>query len=303
MSEVSRPPVAIVTGAGRGIGREHAVALAELGYAVVVNDLGVGIQGEGTGESPADEVVATIRERGGYAVADGRDVSDWAAAGELVDLAVATFGRVDVLVNNAGIIRDTVLYKMTPEQWDDVVRVHLRGTAATSHFAALHWRARAKAGETLQGRLVNTTSAAGLYGNVGQTNYSAAKAGVVGFTLSAAIELAQYGVTANVLAPIAGSRMLNSQFAPEARAQVREMFDPACVARVCAWLCTEKASGVTGRVFGVNGRFVYVGEGWQVGPSAAVPEAATVETLDGLLPGLIEKARPNETVGGASRTR
>jgi NAD(P)-dependent dehydrogenase (short-subunit alcohol dehydrogenase family) len=292
--------VAVVTGAGRGIGRAHALALAAAGYSVVVNDLGVSLHGKDESASPADDVVADIVGRGGRAIATGHDVSDWQAAGDLIALATDTFGQVDVVVNNAGIIRDTVLYKMTPELWDDVIRVHLRGTAAVSHFAAVRWRERAKAGEAVRGRLINTTSAAGLFGNVGQTNYAAAKAGIVGFSLSASLELAQYGVTANVIAPIAASRMLGSQFDESEQERIRETFAPKHVARVCAWLCSEVASGVTGRVFGVNGARLYVGDGWQVGPSVTVPVDAPVGYLDGVLPDLIARARPNERASGSA---
>jgi NAD(P)-dependent dehydrogenase (short-subunit alcohol dehydrogenase family) len=286
-------PVAVVTGAGRGIGREHALALAGRGYAVVVNDLGVGMHGEEPTESPAEEVVALIRQRGGTALVSTHDVSDWDAAGDLVATAVGQFGRLDVLINNAGILRDAVLFKLTAADFDDVIRVHLRGTAATVHHAAVHWRQRAKNGDP-GGRLINTTSPTGLYGNVGQANYAAAKAGVIGLTLTASIELERYGVTANVLAPLAASRLLASVQASEAVATL----DPAHVARVAVWLCGKAAGSITGRVFGVSGRRVYVAEGWNPGPAATLPEGS-VDELDAIIPALVDNARPNTTMAAS----
>jgi NAD(P)-dependent dehydrogenase (short-subunit alcohol dehydrogenase family) len=288
-------PVAVVTGAGRGIGRAHALTLAARGYRVVVNDLGVGLHGESAEESPAQEVAAEIRSHGGQAIASRHDVSDWSAAGELIQSALTGFGRLDVLVNNAGIIRDAVLYKMTEREWDDVIRVHLRATAATSHHAAVHWRERSRSGEAPGGRLINTTSASGMFGNVGQANYAAAKAGIIGLSLTASIELQRYGVTVNVIAPMASSRMLSS-----VGAAVHLDLDPQYVAHVAAWLCGPGAADVTGRVFAVGGRDVYVGEGWSVGPSGQLsPEGDPDQDAD-LLGALVASAPQITTVATGS---
>ena len=199
--------VAIVTGAGRGIGRAHALALAEAGAQVVVNDLGGTLAGEGADLSPAQQVVDEIEAAGGAAVADGENVADFAGAGRMVEHAVSAFGRLDILVNNAGILRDRMLVNMSEDEWDAVIAVHLKGHFAPTRHAAAHWRERSKAGEELRARVINTSSPSGVFGNVGQTNYGAAKAGIAGFTLIAAQELARYGVTVNCIAPNARTRM------------------------------------------------------------------------------------------------
>src|SRR5690242_2154948 len=199
--------VCIVTGAGRGIGREHSLMLAEQGAKVVVNDLGGSMDGEGHEAGPAQQVVDEIKAMGGEAVANTDDISDWAGAEKLVQQAVDSFGRLDVLINNAGILRDRMLANMSEAEWDSVIKVHLKGTAGPAHFAAAHWRDRSKAGDEVDGRLINTTSPSGIYGNVGQTNYGAAKAGIASFTIIAADELARYGVTVNAIAPGALTRL------------------------------------------------------------------------------------------------
>src|ERR687887_2046270 len=232
--------VAIVTGAGRGIGRAHALALAGAGAKVVVNDLGATLAGEGGDLSPAQQVVAEIEERGGEAVADGANVADFAQAEQLVDRALETYGRLDILVNNAGILRDRMLVNMTEDEWDAVVNVHLKGHFAPTRHAAAYWREQAKQGESLKARVINTSSPSGVFGNVGQTNYGAAKAGIVGFTLIAAQELGRYGVTVNALAPNARTRMTEAAFgeiaAPEGE------FDPAAPANnspIVVALCAD----------------------------------------------------------------
>jgi NAD(P)-dependent dehydrogenase (short-subunit alcohol dehydrogenase family) len=212
MSATRRSPicdgrVAIVTGAGRGIGREHALMLAEQGAKVVVNDLGGAPDGTGADAGPAQQVVDEIKGMGGEAVANGDDVSDWDGAQRMVNQAVETFGRLDVLVNNAGILRDRMLVNMTEEEWDAVIQVHLKGTFAPSRHAAAYWREQSKAGKTVDARIINTSSPSGIYGNVGQTNYGAAKAGIAAFTIIAAQELARYGVTVNAIAPAALTRL------------------------------------------------------------------------------------------------
>src|SRR6266513_1099587 len=207
-----RGKVAIVTGAGRGIGREHALALARAGARIVVNDLGASLAGEGADAGPAHDVVREIEALGGEAVADGENVADFAGAKRLVDGAVAAFGRLDILVNNAGILRDRMLVNMEEHEWDAVIEVHLKGHFAPTRHAAAHWRDRSKSGEEVRGRVINTSSPSGVFGNVGQANYGAAKAGIAAFTLIAAQELGRYGVTVNCLAPNARTRMTEQTF-------------------------------------------------------------------------------------------
>ena len=199
--------VVVITGAGRGIGREHALEFARQGAKVVINDLGAEVDGTGSSTGPAGEVVDEIRGMGGEAVANGDDVSDYEGAGRLIQTAIDTFGTIDVLVNNAGILRDRMLVNMTIDEWDAVIKVHLRGTFAPTRHAVEYWRNRTKAGETNDARIINTTSPSGIYGNVGQTNYGAAKAGIASFTIIAAMELERYGVTVNAIAPAALTRM------------------------------------------------------------------------------------------------
>src|SRR5437016_11083406 len=216
--------VAVVTGAGRGIGREHAIALAEAGAKIVVNDLGASLAGEGADTGPADDVVREIEALGGEAVANGENVADFAGAKRLIDRAIERLGRLDILVNNAGILRDRMLVNMEEHEWDAVVEVHLKGHFAPTRHAAAHWRERSKAGDEVRARVINTSSPSGVFGNVGQANYGAAKAGIAGFTLIAAQELGRYGVTVNCIAPNARTRMTEAAFGelpPEA-----EGFDP-----------------------------------------------------------------------------
>ena len=199
--------VVVITGAGRGIGREHALEFASQGAKLVINDLGAEVDGSGSSDGPAGQVVDEIRGMGGEAVANGDDVSDYEGAGRLIQTAIDTFGTIDVLVNNAGILRDRMLVNMTIDEWDAVIKVHLRGTFAPTRHAVEYWRNRTKAGETNDARIINTTSPSGIYGNVGQTNYGAAKAGIASFTIIAAMELERYGVTVNAIAPAALTRM------------------------------------------------------------------------------------------------
>src|SRR5437868_140874 len=199
--------VVIVTGAGRGIGRGEAIEFARQGAKVVVNDVGGAVDGTGTNQSVAETVVGEIRDFGGEAIANTDDVSDWEGAQRLINSAIETFGGLDVLVNNAGILRDRMLFNMTIDEWDAVIKVHLRGTFCTSRWAAAYWRERVKSGETNDARIINTSSPSGIYGNAGQTNYGAAKAGIASFTIIAAMELGRYGVTVNAIAPTALTRM------------------------------------------------------------------------------------------------
>src|SRR5436309_12567574 len=219
--------VAIVTGAGRGIGRAHALALAAAGAKVVVNELGGSLAGEGADRSPAEQVVAEIEAAGGEAVADGENVADFEGARRLVEHAVAAFGGLDIVVNNAGILRDRMLVNMEEDEWDAVISVHLKGHFAVTRHAAVHWRERAKAGEQLRVRVINTSSPSGVFGNVGQANYGAAKAGIAGFTLIAAQELGRYGVTVNCLAPNARTRMTEETFEMGERPEGFDPLDPA----------------------------------------------------------------------------
>jgi len=254
--------VAIVTGAGRGIGRAHALALAAAGAKVVVNDLGGSLAGEGADATPAEQVVAEIEAAGGTAVADGENVADFEGAGRLVRHAIDAFGRLDILVNNAGILRDRMLVNMTEDEWDAVIAVHLKGHFATTRHAAAYWRERAKDGEAVRARVINTSSPSGVFGNVGQTNYGAAKAGIAGFTVIAAQELARYGVTVNCLAPNARTRMTEETFQMGDRPDGFDPLDPANISPVVVALCADEAQDITGQVFHIWGGAVNALRGW-----------------------------------------
>jgi NAD(P)-dependent dehydrogenase (short-subunit alcohol dehydrogenase family) len=267
--------VAIVTGAGHGIGRAHALELARQGARVVVNDLGTSVHGEGSGHD-ADVTVDLIAARGGEAIADYGDVADHEQAGALVERAVTEWGGLDILVNNAGIVRDGAVWNLDPADFDAVVRVHLRGTWCCSHHAAVLWRQRAKAGEKVAGRLINTTSGAGLTGNFGQTAYAAAKAGIVGMTLTLAQELRPYGVTANVIGPAGATRLTGTM--PSAPPVVEpdevpedewQPMDPANSSPLVAWLASDEAQLVNGQVFrAIHDRVIWM-HGWREGPEIA----------------------------------
>ncbi|MGK9272867.1 SDR family oxidoreductase [Williamsia muralis] len=269
MSGIVAGRVVIVTGAGRGIGREHALAYAREGAKVVVNDIGAGLDGSTTGESPAEQVVAEIKSLGGEAVVNGDDVADWVGAQNLVNTAIETFGALDILVNNAGFLRDKMLVSMSEEDWDNVIRVHLKGHFAMLRHAAAYWRAESKAGNPRAARVINTSSGAGLYGSVGQGNYAAAKAAIAELTIQAAAEMKAYGVTVNAIAPSARTRMTTSagdamaaQMAPPEDGSFDTM-DPANVSPLVVWLGSEEAGSVSGRVFEVEGGTVSVTDGWQ----------------------------------------
>jgi len=292
--------VVIVTGAGRGIGRAHALAFAAEGARVVVNDLGGDVDGSGTSSGPAGEVVEAIRSAGGEAVANGDDVSDFDGAGRLVAMAVERFGRLDVVVNNAGILRDRMLVNMTIDEWDAVVRVHLRGTFGPARHAAAYWRDRSKAGEENDARIINTSSPSGLYGNVGQTNYGAAKAGIASFTVIAAAELARYGVTVNAIAPVALTRMTEN-LGGGRRAPADGSWnpiDPANVSPLVVWLGSPESRGVTGRVFNVRGGYVSVAESWVAGPAVDKGSRWDPEELGSVIPDLVARAAPNAGMDG-----
>jgi NAD(P)-dependent dehydrogenase (short-subunit alcohol dehydrogenase family) len=290
--------VAIVTGAGRGIGREHALMLAAEGASVVVNDLGGTPDGQGADPGPATEVVAEIEARGGSAVVNGADVTDFEQSAGLVQQAVEVFGRLDVLINNAGILRDRMVFTMTEAEWDAVVAVHMKGHFCPTRHAAAHWRERAKAGDAVDARIINTSSPSGLFGNAGQTNYGAAKAGIAAFTQVCALELARYGVTANCLAPTAVTRLVAPVMGGEENIsdEVRERLAPRWVAALATWLASPESAGVTGRVFDVRGDRIAIAEGWHNGPSAGNPGVPSA--MGAVLENLLADARPNADLDG-----
>jgi NAD(P)-dependent dehydrogenase (short-subunit alcohol dehydrogenase family) len=285
--------VVIVTGAGRGLGRAYALELARQGAAVVVNDLGVSNNGEDTGESPAESVVAEITAAGGRAIANHCDVADWEATGAMVAQAVETFGGLHAVVNNAGFVRDRMFVSATPQEWDAVMRVHLNGHFCTARHAVDYWRGQAKAGQPVDARIINTTSGAGLQGSIGQTAYSAAKGGIAAMTLVQAAELARYGITANALAPNARTRMTEGAFgeAMSRKAGDFDIFAPENTAPLVAWLCSAQSAGVTGEVFELIGGKLSLCLGWNDGPAedagrawAATEIGAAVDRLQSARP-------------------
>jgi NAD(P)-dependent dehydrogenase (short-subunit alcohol dehydrogenase family) len=288
--------VVIVTGAGRGIGRAHALEFAHQGAKVVVNDLGAEVDGSGASTGPAGEVVEEIRATGGEAVANGDDVSSWDGAKRLVTTAIEAFGRLDTLVNNAGILRDRMLVNMSEAEWDAVVQVHLKGTFAPTRWAAAHWRELAKEGRAVDASIVNTSSGSGLYGNPGQTNYGAAKAGIASMTIIASRELERYGVRVNAIAPAALTRMTeNLGLAAVSGDRKPEEFDamaPENIAPMVVWLGSNESAGVTGRVFNVAGGRISVAEGWRRGPEVDKGDRWDPGELTAVVPDLVAKARP-----------
>lgn len=286
----------VVTGAGRGIGREHALEFARQGAHVVVNDVGAEVDGSGGSIGPASEVVTAIEALGGRAVVNGDDISTDDGAKRLIDTAVEAFGGLDVVVNNAGILRDRMLVNMTFDEWDAVIRVHLRGTFATSHHAANYWRDRSKAGDDVAGRIINTSSPSGIYGNIGQSNYGAAKAGIAAFTIITAMELGRYGVTVNAIAPAALTRMTENLGMGKVEGDVRDKLSPRWIAPIVCWLASPESRTVTGRVFDVTGLALSVSEGWHRGPT--VEPVDDPEALGPLLLDLVSQARPNADMNG-----
>ena len=297
MSKLCEGRVAIVTGAGRGIGREHALLLAHHGAKVVVNDLGGSMDGEGNDQGPAQDVVDEIVAMGGEALANTDDISDWDGAERLVRSAIDTFGGLDVLINNAGILRDRMLTNMSEAEWDAVIKVHLKGTFAPSRHAAAYWRERSKAGETNDGRIINTSSPSGIYGNVGQTNYGAAKAGIASFTIIAAKELGRYGVTVNAIAPAALTRMTEGLGMGQLPEEDKERMSPRYIAPIVVWLSSPEAKEVTGRVFDVTGRALSVSEGWHRGPTIDMPDDDPAKLGPDVLR-IVGEARPNANMAG-----
>lgn len=302
MSGICEGRVAIVTGAGRGLGREYALALAAEGAKVVVNDLGVGTHGEGGGDaSPAQQVVDEIRARGGQAVANHDDVTDFEAAGRIVQTALSEFGDLHAVINNAGFVRDRMFVSCTPEEWDAVVNVHLRGHFCISNQACQYWRGQQKKGERVDARIINTSSGAGLQGSIGQSAYSAAKGGIAALTLVQAAELGRYGITANALAPAARTRMTETAFADTMKAPESgfDINDPANVAPCVVWLASAQSAHVTGQVFELTGGLIMLSEGWRDGPGEDAARRWRPEEVGPVVERLLRTRQPPKPVYGA----
>ncbi len=291
MSKLLQGRVAIVTGAGRGIGRAHALELARQGAKVVVNDFGVSISGE-KGDSPAHEVVAEIEAMGGEAVVNGADVADFDQAAAMVQQAIDTFGGLDILVNNAGFVRDRMLINTSEEEWDAVIRVHLKGHFAPLKHAGTYWRNEAKEGRQRVARVINTSSGAGLQGSLGQTTYSAAKAGIAAMTLVASVEMSRYGVTVNAIAPVAKTRMTEGAF------DTSEMALPEDNSPIVAWLASEEAGDVTGRVIEIEGGQICLEAGWTHGPKRTVEGRWAANEVGAAVRDMIAEAPAAEPVYG-----
>ena len=295
MGKLCEGRVAIVTGAGRGVGREYALLLARQGAKVVVNDLGTAANGAGTDATPAQQVVDEIKALGGEAIANFSDVSDWKAAKALVDSAIETFGKLDILINNAGILRDRMFVNMTEEEWDIVTKVNLKGTAAPTHHACVYWRDLSKkTGGPVSGRVINTSSASGIYGNVGQCNYSSAKGGIASFTTTLALEMGRYGVTVNAIGPRAETRLTSGL--RELTEEQLKMRSPHWVAPIVVWLASEESSAVSGRFFEAGSGMIAIAEGWHQGPR--VDQIGDPSLLGPIVAGMMSKARPNADING-----
>ena len=297
MNRLCEGRVVVITGAGRGIGREYAKMLAEHGAKLVVNDLGGSADGLGASESPAQSVVDEVVAAGGEAVANFADVADWDASKAMIDQAIETYGKLDVLINNAAILRDRMLVNMTEAEWDAVIRVHLKGTFAPAHHAAAYWRDRAKeTGSPVNARLINTSSVSGIYGNIGQTNYGAAKMGIASFSIIAARELARYGITVNCIAPGALTRLTEDLAPGPLSEEEKKARDPRWVAPLATWLASAESKGVTGRIFEGSGQVYAVAEGWHRGPSVEPVEDPT--KLGPILRDMVKRARKNAGMDG-----
>lgn len=294
--------VVIVTGAGRGLGRAYARALAAEGARVVVNDLGTGAAGQGADAAPAEQVAAEIRQAGGAATADFADVTDFAAMQALVARTVAEYGGLHAVVNNAGFTRDRMFVSCTLEEWDATIRVHLRGHFALSHHACQYWRARQKAGQDVDARIINTSSGAGLQGSIGQAAYSAAKGGIASLTLVQAAELGRYGITANALAPAARTRMTETAFAaamqkPQSGFDVN---DPANCAPIVVYLASAHSAHVTGQVFESVGGVLRVSEGWRDGPAEDAGRCWAPGEIGAVVDRLLAARAPAKKVWGSA---
>lgn len=303
MSDMCQGRVVVVTGAARGLGRAHALEFARQGASVVVNDMGVNLDGTGGGDQPALAVAEEIRALGGRALVNGADVADWRQAEELIADAVDSFGRLDVLVNNAGFVRDRMFVNVSEQEWDDVVRVHLKGHAATMRHAAAYWRDRVKSGESVNARIINTCSGAGLLGSIGQSNYAAAKAGIAALTLNTAAELGRYGITVNAIAPAARTRMTEEVFAGTMARPDEGDFDamaPDNVAPLVVWLGSLDSADVTGRVFEVEGGVITVASGWRHGASHDGGRRWSPDELGDVVRTLLAEEPAAEPVYGSS---
>ncbi|MCC6640288.1 MAG: SDR family oxidoreductase [Deltaproteobacteria bacterium] len=292
--------VVIVTGSGRGLGRTHALAFAREGAKVIVNDLGVSLDGRDPSEGPAAAVAAEIRNAGGEAIASTADITDWEQTAALVKAALTAFGRLDVVVNNAGFVRDRMFANASEDEWDAVMRVHLKGHFCLARHAAAHWRDEVKAGRPVDARIVNTSSGAGLQGSVGQSAYSAAKGGIAALTLVQAAELGRYGVTANAIAPSARTRMTETVFVdmmkkPE---QGFDAMDPANVSPLVVWLGSAASRGVTGCVFEIAGGRISLADGWRTGPFVERATRWEPDEVGAAVHGLLAKATPPQKVYG-----
>jgi NAD(P)-dependent dehydrogenase (short-subunit alcohol dehydrogenase family) len=299
MSGLCDGRVVVVTGAGGGIGRSHALLFAKEGAKVVVNDLGGSRDGSGVSAGPAQSVVDEIKAAGGEAVAHTEDISSWDGAKSLIQLAIDTFGTIDVVVNNAGILRDRMMVNMTESEWDAVIKVHLKGTFGPAHFAAEYWRDKSKAGEQVDGRIINTTSPSGIFGNIGQANYGAAKAGIAAFTIITSQELGRYGVTVNAIAPTALTRMTEDLgMMSGLTEEQKDALGPDSISPLVVWLGSKESAGVTGRVFGIFGPKISVAEGWIYGPEHDSGTILSPGELGEVIPGLVEQAAGNATMMG-----
>jgi len=293
--------VVIVTGAGRGIGRAHALEFARQGAKVVVNDLGVGLDGREPSEGPAAEVAREIRAAGGEAIANGEDVASWEGSGRIVKAALDTFGGLDVVVNNAGFLRDRMFVSQEEDEWDAVMRVHLKGHFCVSRHACGHWRERSKAGQPVDARIVNTSSGAGLQGSVGQGVYSAAKAGIAALTLVQAAEMGRYGITSNAIAPAARTRMTEEVFADQMK-KVEGGFDAAApenIAPLVVWLGSAESRDVTGQVFEISGGELSIADGWREGPKLDKGARWEADEIGAAVQDLLKKAIPAQKVYGS----
>ena len=292
--------VVVITGAGNGIGRAHALAFAAQGAKVVVNDLGGSRDGTGSSAGPAQVVADEITAAGGEAVANTDDISSWPGAERLIRQAVDTFGGLDVVVNNAGILRDRMIVTMTEQDWDAVIAVHLKGTFAVLHHAAAYWRQRSKEGHANDARVINTTSSSGLFANAGQGNYGAAKSGIATLTIIAAKELERYGVTVNAIAPTALTRLTEDVPMMSDAAAATE-FSPEAISPLVVWLGSAESRPVTGRVFGVWGNAITVIEGWVNGPTVSTDSHWDPAALTAVVPDLVAKAAPNAGMLGTRK--
>ncbi len=302
MSGICDGRIVIVTGAARGIGRAHALAFAREGGRVVVNDLGVARDGTGADRGPAQLVVDEITAAGGEAIANTDDIADWDGARRLVRSAIDTFGGLDVLVNNAGFLRDRMVFTTGEDEWDAVIRVHLKGHFATTRHATEWWRSQAKGGADVDARIVNTSSGAGLMGAVGQGAYAAAKAGIAALTLVEAAEMTRYGVTANAIAPAARTRMTEDVFREQMQAPDSgfDPNDPANISPLVVWLGSAESRDVTGRVFEVEGGMISVADGWQHGPRVDRGARWEPAAVGAAVRELLAKAPPPAPVYGTS---